>query len=80
MRWTKKFKIMTAEHIKVYTGSSIFTRRLRTLLDENEISSIIKSDKIPAYEITNYVDELFILDIDLEKAQPIIDDFKKQIA
>ncbi len=71
---------MATEYIKIYTGSSIFTRRLKTILKENKISSIVKSDKIPAYEITNYIDELFILNTDLEKAQPIVDEFKKQIA
>lgn len=71
---------MTQNHIKIYTGSSIFTRRLMSILEENSISGIIKSDKIPGYEITNYIDELFILKTDVEKAKPIIDEFKKQIA
>jgi len=71
---------MTQEHIKIYTGSSIFSRRLKTILEDHNILSIIKSDKIPAYEITSYIDELFILNSDLEKAQPIINEFKKQIA
>lgn len=71
---------MKEEHIKVFTGSSIITRRLKSLLEEKNISSLIKSDKIPAYEITNYIDELYVLNIDLEKASPIIEDFKKEIA
>jgi len=69
-----------SEHIKVYTGSSILVRHLKAILDENNIGSMIKSDKIPAYEITNYIDDLFILDSDLEKATPIIEKFKKEIA
>ncbi|MFD2568974.1 DUF2007 domain-containing protein [Pseudotenacibaculum haliotis] len=71
---------MKEEHIKVFTGSSIITRRLKSLLEEKNISSLIKSDKIPAYEITNYIDELYVLNIDFEKASPIIEDFKKEIA
>jgi len=70
---------MKEEHVKIYTGSVIFTRRLKTLLEEENIGSIIKSDKIPGYEITNFIDELLVLNTDLEKAQGIVDDFQKQI-
>jgi len=70
---------MKEEHIKVFTGSTIFTRRLKTLLEEENINSFIKSDKIPGYEITNHIDDLMILNTDLERAQPIVDDFQKQI-
>ncbi len=71
---------MKEEHIKVFTGSPIITRRLKSILEEKNISSIVKSDKIPAYEITNYVDELYILNTNLEKATPIIEEFKNEIA
>ena len=67
-------------HVKIFTGSSIFTRRLKIILEENQIGSLVKSDKIPAYEITNYIDELFVLDSDLEKATPIVEQFKAEIA
>lgn len=70
---------MKEEHIKIFTGSTIFTRRLKTLLEDENINSIIKSDKIPGYEITNHIDDLLILNTDLERAQPIVDDFQKQI-
>ena len=70
---------MTTEHIKVFTESPILTRRLHNILRENGIDSIIKSDKIPAYEISNFIDELYILKIDLEKAKPIIDEFVADI-
>lgn len=70
---------MTTKHVKVYTGSSILTRRLKSILEENYIGSIIKSDKIPAYEITNYIDELFVLSTDAKKAMKIVEAFKKDI-
>ena len=70
---------MKEEHIKIFTGSSIFTRRLKTLLEDQNINSIIKSDKIPAYEITNYIDDLYVLTVDVEKAKPIVETFQEEI-
>lgn len=70
---------MSEEYIKVFTESRIIVRRLQQLLEESEIYSRIKSDTIPAYEITNNIDELFILKKDLEAATPIIDAYTTQI-
>ena len=70
---------MKEEHIKIFTGSSIFARRLKTLLEDQNINSIIKSDKIPAYEITNYIDDLYVLTADVEKAKPIVETFQEEI-
>lgn len=70
---------MTEDYTKVFTETTILTKRLQTLLSSAKIHSRIKSDKIPAYEITNYIDELFILNKDLERAQPIIEAFKLEI-
>lgn len=70
---------MNNEHIKVYTGSSILARRLRHLMEDEGIGCIVKSDKIPAYEIGNDMDELFVLESDLEKAKTIVESFKKEI-
>ena len=70
---------MKEEHIKIFTGSTIFTRRLKMLLEEENIGSIIKSDKIIGYEISNFIDEVFVLNTDLERAKPIVEDFEKQI-
>lgn len=71
---------MTESYTKVFTESTLLVKRLKTLLDTENIHSRIKSDKIPAYEITNYIDELFVLNEDVEKATPIIEEFKKEIA
>ncbi len=70
---------MNQEHIKVFTGSPIFVRRLQKILEENNISSLSKSDKIVGYEISNHIDELYILNVDLAKAKKIIDDFEQEI-
>ena len=70
---------MTEKYTKVFTETTILVKRLHTLLDEAKIHSRIKSDKIPAYEITNFIDELFVLNEDVAKAQPIIDLYKEKI-
>tara|TARA_B110000971_G_scaffold183394_1_gene190765 strand:- start:105 stop:323 length:219 start_codon:yes stop_codon:yes gene_type:complete len=70
---------MTEDYTKVFTETTMLVKRLQTLLSLAKIHSRIKSDKIPAYEITNYIDELFILNKDLEQAQPIIEAFKLEI-
>lgn len=70
---------MTEDYTKVFTETTIIIRRLQVLLNEAKIHSRIKSGKIPAYEITNFIDELFVLNKDLTQAQPIIDDFKTKI-
>ena len=71
---------MEDTYVKIYTGSSIFARRLKVLLEEENIGSFIKSDKIPAYEITNYIDDVYVLSADSEKAQSIVKSFEKEIS
>ena len=70
---------MSNEYTKVYTGASILARRLRHLIEDEGIGCIVKSDKIPAYEIGNDIDELFVLESDLEKAKLIVESFEKEI-
>ena len=70
---------MTEEYTKVFTETTILVKRLQTLLSDAKIHSRIKSDKIPAYEITNFIDELFVLNEDVEKAQSVIDAYKTEI-
>lgn len=71
---------MEKEHVKVFTDTPIIVDRLKYILKENNILSIIKSDKIVGYEISNNFDELYILNSDVERAAPIIENFKKEIA
>jgi hypothetical protein len=70
---------MSNEHIKIYSGSSTLARRLRHLIEDAGMGCIVKSDKIPAYEIGNDIDELFVLESDLEKAKTIVESFEKEI-
>tara|TARA_B110000908_G_scaffold5403_1_gene6868 strand:- start:389 stop:547 length:159 start_codon:yes stop_codon:yes gene_type:complete len=46
------------------------------LLEEEEIYVRLRSDTIPGYELTYHVDELFILKKDLDRAGPIIKDYR----
>ncbi|MFY0603229.1 MAG: DUF2007 domain-containing protein [Flavobacteriaceae bacterium] len=75
---------MAAEHIKIYTGTSIITRRLSSILEENNIGSIIKDEMESAlmagFGAPSNSSHLFILDSDIEKAKEIVEDFKKEIA
>lgn len=71
---------MNEKHVKVYTGSPLLVRRLQSILEENNISSLSKSDKIVAYEISNNIDELYVLNLDLEKAQGIVTAFEREIS
>jgi hypothetical protein len=70
---------MSNEHVKIYTGSSVLARRLRHLIEDEGIGCIVKSDKIPAYEIGNDMDELYVLQSDEEKAKTVVAKFEKEI-
>lgn len=70
---------MNQDYTKVFTESRIIVARLATLLNEAGIKTLVKSDTLPGYEISNFFDELFVHADDIVKAQPIIDEFKKEI-
>lgn len=74
---------MHSKHIKIYSGSSILINRLKSLLQDANITSIIK-DNINSSQIAGFgplgeTIELLILNDDLDKANPIIEDFKTEI-
>lgn len=75
---------MTQEHIKIYTGTSIFVNRLKNLLADSDIHSIIKdhvnSGQLAGFGALGNSIELFILNTDLEKGREIIENFKEEIA
>ncbi len=75
---------MEKEHIKVFTGTSIFVDRLSYLLDQEKIPSLIKnhheSARLGGFGLPIDNIELFIYNSDLKKATPIIEEFKKEIA
>ena len=75
---------MEQEHIKVFTGTQIFVNRLSYLLDEVKIPSLIKnhheSARLGGFGSPMDSVELFIYNTDKEKASPIIEEFRKEIA
>ena len=70
---------MKENYTKIYTDTTILVKRLQNLLHNAHILTRIKSDKLPGYEITNYIDELFVLNKDVEKATMILEEFKAEI-
>lgn len=71
------------EHVKIFSGSSIIINGLKSLLEDNNISSLVKnrfeSARLAGFgEQMNSV-ELFVVDEDLEKAKIIVDEFKTKI-
>ncbi|WP_196890824.1 putative signal transducing protein [Aureivirga marina] len=73
-----------SKYIKVYTGSLVLVTHLKTLLSEIGISALVKNDfqsGLMAGFSTGTPDvvEIYILDEDLDKAKPVIDDFLKSV-
>ena len=75
---------MDKEHIKIFSGTSVLVNRLNFLLDNKNIPSLIKdhvsSGTLAGFGTLSNSVELFIYNSDLEKATPIIEEFKKEIA
>jgi len=75
---------MKKEHIKVFTGTSILVNRLSYLLDQVKIPCLIKnqheSARLGGFGSPMNAVELFIYKSDTEKATPIIESFRKEIA
>ncbi|WP_298767584.1 DUF2007 domain-containing protein [uncultured Polaribacter sp.] len=74
---------MTKEHVTIFSGSSIIVRGLQNRLDDLKINSIIKdrveSARLGGFGETRSAVELMILNVDVEKAQPIVDAYKAEI-
>lgn len=64
---------MELKHVKIYSGDKMEARRIKNFLDENGISAVIKEDTIVAYEISNNLAEVHVLNIDKEQALKILD-------
>lgn len=71
------------EHVKIFTGMPIVASRLKVLLAQSEIPSILKdeaeSGRLAGFGSHLLSAQLFVLNTDLEKAQPIIDSYVKEI-
>ena len=66
-------------HTLVLSDSKIIISGLSLLLKQNGITPVVKSGTIPGYELTLDMDELFIDNSDLVKAERLIERYKKQI-
>lgn len=70
------------EHIKIMTGSSIIINRIAFLLDQQNISSLIKdnveSARLAGFGISHNDVELYVYSADLEKAQKVIEEFNNE--
>lgn len=60
----------------VFKENRIIVGRLKMLLEEEDVYVRLRSDTIPGYELTYHVDELFILKKDMDRAVPIIKNYK----
>jgi hypothetical protein len=74
---------METAHITIFSGSSILVKELQNRLEENHINCIIKerveSARLGGFGEQRSAIELLILKTDVEKAQPIVDIYKKEI-
>ena len=74
---------MNTEYSKIYTSSLIIINGFRSLLSENNITSLVKnhpeSARLAGFGVTMDSVELFVLKKDLEKSEGIINTFKKEI-
>ena len=52
---------MKEGYVLALKESRIIISRLRSLLEENDVSVRVVSDTIPGYEISFNIDELFVL-------------------
>lgn len=70
-------------YIKLYIGTSILANRLAFLLDEAGITTIIKnhdeSARLAGFGTLQNSSELLVQDHDLQEAQKITQNFKKEI-
>ena len=74
---------MSEDYTKVFTDDSILVNRLQTLLNDAGIDSKVldrvESGRLAGFGVPINSVELFVLNTDLEKAQPIIDHYKEKI-
>lgn len=74
---------METKHIKLYSGSSIIINRLKTLLEEQNIETLIKdnheSGRLAGFGTLDNDVELFVFEDDLSKAKEITTKFKSSL-
>ncbi len=71
------------EHVKIFTGMPIVVNRLKSILEQKNIPSIMKNEsesgRLAGFGTPINSAQLFVLNTDLEIAQPIIAIFQKEI-
>ena len=74
---------MSAEYTKVFTGTLIIVNGIKNILEDNNIKYLIKnhpeSARLGGFGLPMNSVELFVQKTDLEKANPILEDFKNEI-
>ncbi len=72
---------LSAQHIKVFSGSLVLIQKLKQDLEKAGIETFIKDESYTA-SITGFVDfspiQLFIIDSDVEQAKPIVEAFQQR--
>ena len=66
-------------HKLVLSESKIIISGLSLLLKENGVTPIVKSGTIPGYELTLDMDELYVNNLELDKAKKHIKKYLEQI-
>ena len=74
---------METAHITIFSGSSIIVKGLQNRLEDHHINCIVK-DRVESARLGGFGElrsaiELLILKTDVEKAQPIVASYKKEI-
>jgi len=74
---------METAHVTIFSGSSIIVKGLQNRLEDHQINCIIK-DRVESARLGGFGEdrsaiELLILKTDIEKAQPIVDLYEKEI-
>lgn len=64
---------------KLFSESNIIISRLKHLLEEENIVCIVKSDKLPGYEITHHTSELFVDVEKFDRANEILAAYQAEI-
>lgn len=74
---------MEIKHITIFSGSSIIVKGLQNRLDDMNIRSLTKdrfeSARLAGFGSDRNAIELLILKSDVEKAQPIVNNYKEEI-
>ena len=75
---------MDTSYVKIFSKSPIIINRLRSLLDQQHINSLVKnqieSARLAGFGILNDTIDLYIRKSDLQKAMRIVQDFSKEMS